>query len=240
MFVGAACGKVTIKDVRRMQNMMKDSEQMTCKTVLCYGDSNTYGYDPSTDSRYARNVRWPGRLQLLLGNGYNVIEEGCNGRTTVFDDPEDDWKNGIRYLKTCLYSHKPLDIMILMLGTNDLKDVFHATPEDIAGGIEEMVKLVRDFTKDTQGFIPRIIVAAPARIGDGIAKSPFKDSFSEKTVEYSGALPGLYLKVAERYGCEFVNAAEYARPSEIDSVHFMPEDHDNLANAFYNAIMSGK
>ena len=223
-----------------MSENLKASEQLTCKTVLCYGDSNTYGYDPSTDGRYAWNVRWPGRLQLLLGEGYRVIEEGCNGRTTVFDDPEDDWKNGIHYLKTCMYSHKPLDIVILMLGTNDLRDDFHASPEDIACGVEKMVKLMRDFSKDMQGFIPRIIVTAPARIGDGIAQSPFKDSFSEKTVEYSKALPDLYRKVAEEYGCEFLNAAEYARPSELDSLHFMPEDHNNLAKALFSIITDGE
>ena len=83
-------------------------------------------------------------------------------------------------------------------------------------------------------------MTAPARIGDGIAQSPFKDSFSEKTVEYSKALPDLYRKVAEKYGCEFLNAAEYAQPSELDSLHFMPEDHNNRAKALFSIITDGE
>ena len=97
------------------------------KTILCYGDSNTYGYDPSNGFRYPKNVRWTGVLADLLGPEFTVIEEGCNGRTTVFDDPLEGWKNGLDYLKPCLNSHKPIDLVILMLGSNDLKDIFHAS-----------------------------------------------------------------------------------------------------------------
>lgn len=104
------------------------------KTVLCYGDSNTYGYDPSDGFRYPESVRWTCRLQKLLGDDYRIIEEGCNGRTTVFDDPIESWKNGRDYLKPCLNSHKPIDIVILMLGSNDLKETFHASAKQIAAG----------------------------------------------------------------------------------------------------------
>ncbi len=97
------------------------------KTILCYGDSNTYGYVPETGMRYPRDIRYPGRLQNLFGEEYTVIEEGCNGRTTIHDDPIDGWKNGLDYLKPCLNSHKPIDIVILMLGSNDLKITFHLT-----------------------------------------------------------------------------------------------------------------
>ena len=128
--------------------MMKMTEMIT---VLCYGDSNTYGYNPSNGFRYPPDVRWTGRLQRLLGEGYHVVEEGCNGRTTVYDDPLEGWKNGIDYLKPCLNSHKPVDIVILMLGSNDLKEVFHASPEDIANGAAELVKVIREFTQEKQG-----------------------------------------------------------------------------------------
>ena len=97
------------------------------KTILCYGDSNTYGYNPSNGFRYPENVRWTGRLQSALGEGYKIIEEGCNGRTTIFDDPLEGWKNGLGYLRPCLNSHKPVDIVIMMLGSNDLKETFHAS-----------------------------------------------------------------------------------------------------------------
>jgi len=206
------------------------------KTVLCYGDSNTYGYNPTTGLRYPQDIRWTGRLQDLLGEEYRVIEEGCNGRTTVFDDPIEGWKKGIDFLKPCLNSHKPVDIVILMLGSNDMKEVFHATAEDIANGIGEMVKVILDFTKEKQAFIPRILLVSPAEIGEGLKTSPFYGSFSMNSIAVSRELPKWYKKVADEFGCEFLNAAEYAKASEEDSLHFTKEAHLALAEAFAKAI----
>ena len=101
-------------------------------TILCYGDSNTYGYNPVNGLRYPKDVRWTGVLQKLLGEQYAVIEEGCNGRTTVFEDIAEPWKAGLGYLKPCLNTHKPIDFVIMMLGSNDLKRMFHATAKEIA------------------------------------------------------------------------------------------------------------
>lgn len=89
--------------------------------ILCYGDSNTWGYTPGTGERHAPDVRWTGVLRRLLGEGWEVLEEGMNGRTTVFDNPMSQGRNGSAYLLTCLETHKPLDLVILMLGTNDLR-----------------------------------------------------------------------------------------------------------------------
>ena len=94
------------------------------KTVLCYGDSNTWGYIGGTGERFAPEVRWPGVLQAALGGAYRVIEEGLNGRTTVFDDSIEEGRNGETYLRPCLQTHAPIDLVILMLGTNDLKRRF--------------------------------------------------------------------------------------------------------------------
>ena len=114
------------------------------KTVLCYGDSNTYGYNPVNGMRYGESIRWTCRLRDLLGDGYRVIEEGCNGRTTIYDDPVDGWKNGLDYLRPCLNSHKPVDIVILMLGSNDLKDTFHLTAREIADGAGVLVDTIKN------------------------------------------------------------------------------------------------
>ena len=207
------------------------------KSVVCFGDSNTYGHDPATGERLPDEVRWTCLLQKLLGDGYKVIEEGLNGRTTVFDDPNDDWKNGIDYLKPCLNSHKPVDIVILMLGSNDLKEVFHASPEDIANGAAELVKVIREFTQEKQGFIPRILLVSPAEIGEGITHSPFYGSFYENAIGRSREFPKWYQKVAEEYGCEFLDAAEYVQPSRLDSLHFTAEGHAALAEALADAIL---
>lgn len=206
------------------------------KTVLCYGDSNTYGYNPSDGFRYPENVRWTGRLQKLLGDDYRVIEEGCNGRTTVFDDPIEGWKNGLIYLRPCLNSHKPVDIVIMMLGSNDLKESFHASPKDIADGAETLVKDIIDFTGSKQGFVPVIILVAPPEIGEGIATSAFYGHFYENAIERSRQLPGLYKQVAEKNGCVFVNAAEYIKPSKVDSLHLSPEGHAKLAEVLDRVV----
>ena len=91
------------------------------KNILCYGDSNTWGYIPGGKGRYEYAVRWTGAAQRLLGDGYRIIEEGLNGRTTVFDSPFDgSVLNGKSHLMCCLMSHAPLDAVVIMLGTNDL------------------------------------------------------------------------------------------------------------------------
>ena len=206
------------------------------KTILCYGDSNTYGYIPRRGMRYARDIRWPGRLQTLLGEEYSVIEEGCSGRTTVYDDPLEGWKNGLDYLKPCIHSHKPIDIVILALGSNDLKETFHATPEEIAKGAETLVDVIQSFTIEKQGYVPKIILVVPTEIGEGIAESFFYGAFLENAIARSKELPKYYKEVAEKKGCIFFNAAEYVKPSEEDSLHFTPEGHERMARELYRVI----
>ncbi len=198
--------------------------------VLCYGDSNTFGYDPESGMRYPADVRWAARMQELLGESFHVIEEGCNGRTTVFDYPEESWKNGLAFLRPCLNSHKPLDIVILMLGSNDLKEAFHASPRDIADGTAELVRVTQEFTEVKQGFVPKIILVSPPHIGADITRSPFFGEFTESAIERSKELAGLYRQVAEKYACEFFDAAEYVEPSETDSLHLTAKGHRRLAN----------
>lgn len=206
------------------------------KTVLCYGDSNTYGYNPSNGLRYPEDVRWTGILRTLLGNEYRIVEEGCNGRTTIFDDPAEGWKNGLTYLQPCLNSHKPVDIVILMLGSNDLKKTFHASAEAIADGAGELVNVIQTFTREKQGFEPKIILVSPPEIGEGMWSSPFYGSFDETAIQRSREFPKYYQKVAEKYQCVFFDAAEYIEPSEVDSLHLSREAHSILAKELCEVI----
>jgi len=199
------------------------------KTILCYGDSNTYGFNPENGLRYPSDVRWTGRLQRLLGEDYVVVEEGCNGRTTVFEDPMEGWKKGIDYLRPCLNTHKPVDIVILMLGTNDLKELFLANAEDVAGGVEQLIEIIQTFTVEKQGFAPKVILVSPPEIGEGVCDGAFSSSFGVRAVQESRKLAGYYKKVAEQYGCLFLNAAQHIRPSAADHVHLAPEGHEILA-----------
>lgn len=209
------------------------------KTILCYGDSNTYGFNPKSGLRYPPAIRWTGVLQQLLGPGYKVIEEGCNGRTTVYDDPRESWKNGLSHLRPCLNSHKPIDLVILMLGTNDLKHYFHASAEMIAENAETLVGVIQTFTAEKQGYQPAIILVSPPEIGNGIASSSFGDIFSEDAVAASKSFPTYYRQAAQRKGCIFFDAARYIQPSPADSVHLDPDAHAVLAKGLQKMIQGG-
>lgn len=206
------------------------------KTILCYGDSNTYGFNPANGLRYPKSVRWTGRLQELLGNNYMVIEEGCNGRTTIFDDPYDGWKNGLNYLKPCLNSHKPIDIVILMLGSNDLKNTFHASAEEISNGAKRLIEEIYDFAGQKQAFFPEVILVSPPIIGDDIATSAFQFAFDESAIVRSKEFAKYYQEVAKTMDCSFFDAAKHVTSSKLDSLHLMPEEHEKLANGLAEFI----
>ena len=136
------------------------------RTILCYGDSNTWGYDPETGERFPEDVRWPGVLRTKLGDDYRVIEEGLSGRTTVWDDPiEGVHKNGRTYLGPCLESHKPVDLVTLMLGTNDLKTRFGSSASDIAQGAAQLSEMVSRSGCGPGGGAPVVLLISPAGRG---------------------------------------------------------------------------
>lgn len=213
-----------------------EREEKEMKTILCYGDSNTYGFNPLNGMRYPEDIRWTGRLRTLLGEGYQVIEEGCNGRTTMLDDPEEKWKNGLSYLRPCLNSHKPLDMVILMLGTNDLKEKFHASAQEIAGGAAALVDVIRQFTLEKQGFEAQIVLVSPPEIGEGICASAFSGIFLKSAIGRSKEFPEQYGKVAREHGCIFFNAAEHIQPSLVDSLHLSPQAHAKLAEELCKVV----
>ena len=206
------------------------------KTILCYGDSNTYGYNPVTGGRWPEDIRWTGRLQQLLGDEYKVIEEGCNGRTTMYKAPGEGWKSGLEYLKPCLNSHKPVDAVVMMLGTNDRKMDFGLCTEEIAAGAERLVKEICDFAAEKQKFCPKIILMSPPEIGENISKLTFGDHFDDSAITRSKEFPACYKAVADRNGCIFLDAAQAAKPSEEDALHLMPEEHKSLAESVYACI----
>ena len=182
--------------------------------------------------RYPKDVRWTGVLQKLLGPEYNVIEEGCNGRTTIHDDPTEEWLNGLEYLRPCLKTHKPVDYIILMLGSNDLKTYFHLTAAEIADGAEVLVETIKSFAPTQQEYQPKIILVAPALIGDDLEHSPFNDTFDQTAVERSLKFAKEYKRVADETGCIFFDASKCSKASPIDSLHFTPESHYSLACEF--------
>lgn len=200
------------------------------KTILCYGDSNTYGSNPTDGPRFDRHTRWPGVLQDILGKNYVVIEEGCSGRTTVFDDPFDSHKNGAQTLPAILKSHQPLDLVVIFLGTNDLKAVFHAAPNNIARGVEALVGICRSMTVSSGGTAsPDILVVAPPALAQ-LSGTPYVEMFAGGE-EKSRQLGSVYRKMADRIGCHLLDAGAFVKTSPVDGVHLDAEAHAALGSA---------
>jgi lysophospholipase L1-like esterase len=205
------------------------------KTILCYGDSNTWGYIPGTSERLPFAARWTGRLQSSLGSRYHVIEEGLNGRTTVWDDPYKPARNGLKTLRPILDSHTPLDLVILMLGTNDLKHYFSAHAPDCARGVALLVEAIRQSLYAGSPYAPRILLISPPHIRglSPLLQLQFRGA-EEKSLEFAEH----YEQLAQEAGCLFLDAAEIVEPSEKDGVHLEPEGHEKLAEAICAVVVS--
>jgi lysophospholipase L1-like esterase len=197
------------------------------KVILCYGDSNTWGEIPLGGGRYGPGERWTGALAQELGPGCRVIEEGLGGRTTVWEDPIEGYKNGREYLIPCLDSHKPLDLVVLMLGTNDLKMRFSVPAADIAGGVAALVEIIQKSGAGVSGEPPKILLMAPPPLGK---LSDFAEMF-EGGLAKSLKLGAYYRRVAEELGCAFLDAGEVIRSSDLDGVHFDRAEHQKLSRA---------
>ncbi len=197
------------------------------KTILCYGDSNTWGFEPGTRARYPRTIRWTGQLQGLLGSGYAVVEEGLNGRTTVWPDPIEGFKSGKEYLIPCLQTHAPIDHVLLLLGSNDLKHRFSLTPTDIARGAATLVGMIQQSTSGINGKAPSVTLMAPPPL----AKLTLLKEVFQGGVEKSHQLAARYQAQAQDLGCAFFDVGGVVQSSEIDGIHWEPEQHGLLAKA---------
>jgi lysophospholipase L1-like esterase len=197
------------------------------KTILCYGDSNTWGYNPTDAGRYPRDVRWTGVLARELGDGYHVIEEGLNGRTTVWDDPIEGYKNGHDYLIPCLETHRPIDLVVLMLGTNDLKVRFSVSAYDIANSVGVLVDVIHKSAAGPDGGAPQVLLMAPPPVA---RLTEFAEMF-EGAVEKSRKLGEHYRRVAGERGCAFLDAGSVIVSSDLDGIHFDPPEHAKLGRA---------
>ncbi len=195
--------------------------------VMCFGDSNTWGYSPSTQQRFPRNVRWTGVLQAELGDGYRIIEEGLNGRTTVWEDDLEGDKMGKRHLPVILESQAPLDLVIVMLGTNDLKRRFSAHAWDIAEGAGRLVDMIVASKAGIGSAPPQVLLIAPPPLG----KLSVWEGMFEGGTEKSKQLGKHYREAARVRGCHFLDAGDVIRSSDIDGIHFEEKEHRALGQA---------
>lgn len=205
---------------------------MTVRSILCFGDSNTHGTEPMRDmddkNRMAPDERWPGRLAAELGAGWRVIEEGHPGRTTLHADlVEGPHKNGLAALPVALESHRPIDLVILMLGTNDLKAQFMVRPADIARSIDRLVNHILASDSGPERAAPKVLLIAPPPILETGCLAEMFTGGAEK----SHSLGRLYGEVAARHGLAFLDAGAVIRSSPVDGIHFDAGEHAKLCEA---------
>ncbi|MDR1248545.1 MAG: SGNH/GDSL hydrolase family protein [Treponema sp.] len=210
------------------------------KRILCYGDSNTWGYEPLSGRRFDHMTRWPMVLWRLLNRGapifpegegeeapYWVIEEGLCGRTSCREDPVEGDRNGLRQLLPILESHKPLDWVAVMLGSNDLKKRFNPTAFDVAAGVQRLANAVRDSRVGPQDGPPKVLmICPPPTAGSGAFAQIFGD-----TVELSKRMAPYFQALAKDSGVFFLDSGRVIKSSPADGLHLEPEEHRKLAEA---------
>lgn len=195
--------------------------------ILCYGDSNTFGLKSDLISRYTRSERWTGILQEALRENYYIIEEGLGGRTTVWDDPIENYKNGKTYLLPCLDSHKPLDLVIIMLGTNDLKHRFSLSCVDVAAGMENIIKSVLKSESGIDENSPEILLITPVPIRS--IQNRDLDLMLLGAEDKSKELGNYYKKIAEKYHLYYLDPKDIVEVNSQDGIHYTVKGHKTMA-----------
>ncbi len=205
------------------------------KRILCYGDSNTWGYRPDGNGRFEDEVRWPGVMQAELGDDYTVVVEGYNGRTTVFDDPIEQRMNGLDYFYACLESQSPLDLVIVMLGTNDLKPRFSASAGSIALALRKYAWMLN--TAPMAGERPKLLLAAPPLIDPSYKNVPeMVYAFGDDADARSRELGRCIAEIAGVIGAGFIDATEYAHAATDDGCHMDADNHRLLGLAMASRV----
>lgn len=205
------------------------------KHILCFGDSNLFGTNPS-GGRWPLEQRWTGLLAQALGDGYRIIEEGLGGRTTVFDDPLEENRNGLKHLPIMLHSHRPLDLVILNLGTNDCKKLFNANAKIIAKALEKLALIIQNYPYGEGYPTPQVLVIAPIHIAEGVENSSFA-SFDHTSHLLSTQLGPAIGEMAKRNNLLFLDASLVAKSSPIDLLHMDGEAHSALAKALLPLVL---
>lgn len=201
------------------------------KNILCFGDSNTWGYIPGSAKRYDLNTRWTGILQNELGSEYRILEDGLNARTTVYEDPWAPWRLGSQALPIALTAQKPLDLLIIMMGTNDLKFVDAYAAAKGAERLIDLAEMVQAHKESSPAFPNglKILLVSPILLDPCVADNPF--GTLRNGAEESTKFAYYYQNVANTRGVHFFDAASVANPSKIDGVHMEPESHLALGKA---------
>lgn len=195
------------------------------KKILCFGDSNTYGFIPNSGKRYDKNTRWTGVLQNLCGAEFKIIEAGCNNRTAFSDNPAGVMQTGYKILPQIL--SEDVNTVILFIGTNDLQFAYNPTEDEIYTGITDLVKLAKG---------KRVILVAPPVLTKAIFNGYFACLFDQTSIDKSLLLGKIYERIAREQGCEFIDLNEIVEVSTLDGLHLAPEEHKLIASEVFKLL----
>lgn len=201
------------------------------KKVLCFGDSNTFGFIPESGKRYDKNTRWSGILAKLAAGRFEIIEAGCNNRTAFSDNPAGFEQTGYKVLPTLL--NKDLDCVILAIGVNDLQFFYNPTLEEIENGMRRLVDIVREHCPKAE-----IILVSPARLTDNIFNGYFRAMFDKISIEKSLHLSEIYESIAKEKNCRFADWDKIVTVSPKDGLHLEPDAHKKIAEAMFESLLS--
>ena len=199
------------------------------KKILCFGDSNTYGYIPNNGARYDKNTRWTGVLSLLSHGKFEIIEDGCNNRTAFAENPTGKIFTGYEILPELLTDD--FDVVVLAIGINDTQFLYNLSSIEIASGVEKLINIVK--VKSPQA---KILLVAPSILTDDVLNGNFACLFDRTSIEKSRQLPLLYQKIAEKQNIEFFDLNSVAKTSSLDGLHYAPEQHLKIAQAIFTIL----
>lgn len=200
------------------------------RKILCFGDSNTYGYNPKNSSRYDKNTRWSGVLQSLLGSEFQIVEAGANNRTAFCDNPSGVESTGYKILPVYLQKYPDIDLVVLAIGINDLQMAYDISLKDFEKYLVEMVDCIKQKTE------AQVLIAAPSVITGNILKSHFALMFNKTSIEKSLYLTDIYKKASEETSSHFIDLNQIARVSVLDGLHYESEEHAKIAKAVSQKI----
>lgn len=203
------------------------------KKIICYGDSNTFGFNPKNGNRYDENTRWTGVLSHILSNEYEVKEEGCNNRTGFFENSDGVFQSGQIYLPQCLEKNKNFDIFIFALGTNDLQKFYTIDEKVVKEGLKNLISYIN---KINSGI--RIILITPVLLNETALSGTFSYQFDKKSIELSFWIQDIYKNFAVENEIEMLNLNEFVVPSTIDGLHFEPKEHTIIAKVIAKQILN--
>ena len=199
------------------------------KKVLCFGDSNTFGFNPKDGSRYSKNERWSGILSIISKTEFEIIEAGCNNRTCVAKNVQGKEYIGTEVLEKYLKSD--IDKVILALGINDVQFLYDVTTDDIKNGMEKLINISKTINPDIE-----IIIVSPNRISDDIFDGYFVCQFDKTSIEKSKYISEKYLELSKKYNCKILDLNKLTEVSKYDGLHYEKEEHEKIAKKIYEIL----